>query len=223
MNDIQTREGSSPRGRGKRALHAGPLREDRLIPARAGKTEPVEEGLELGQAHPRAGGENASIDAKAAELGGSSPRGRGKRRRRSRGSSRPGLIPARAGKTFIWSELDLKTAAHPRAGGENLNRGVGDISLSGSSPRGRGKRRRDGDRTPRPRLIPARAGKTAQAQGTLADYEAHPRAGGENSLATFGNRRTIGSSPRGRGKRKVSRPTSQARGLIPARAGKTPD
>ena len=51
--------GSSPRGRGKLDVLDADSSEGRLIPARAGKTIAIENGLDTVQAHPRAGGENA--------------------------------------------------------------------------------------------------------------------------------------------------------------------
>ena len=92
---------------------------------------------------------------------------------------------------------------------------------TGSSPRGRGKRRPRARRDHGGRLIPARAGKTAQ--GVRADRirRAHPRAGGENSSFLVALVSMRGSSPRGRGKRGNAQGRRGGGGLIPARAGKT--
>ena len=54
--------GSSPRGRGKRTSVLGTSLLSGLIPARAGKTHEVAEAYKARWAHPRAGGENFSID-----------------------------------------------------------------------------------------------------------------------------------------------------------------
>ena len=112
--------------------------------------------------------------------------------------------------------------AHPRVGGENSNVSTGLESLSGSSPRGRGKlldllfpRGVEG-------LIPAWAGKTITVGSPAASTPAHPRVGGENPDHRMTGVRRAGSSPRGRGKRAGGRPPSPAGGLIPAWAGKTP-
>ena len=112
----------------------------RLIPARAGKTCFACHSLIF--------------------LIGSSPRGRGKLERRSRPHAAPELIPARAGKTLGWSLLRRVQRAHPRAGGENVAFGAQGLDAAGSSPRGRGKHRRDHAGRGPVRLIPARAGKT---------------------------------------------------------------
>ena len=50
---------------------------------------------------------------------------------------------------------------------------------------------------------------------------AHPRVGGENTASFFGSADTLGSSPRGRGKRGGRVPRRRPCGLIPAWAGKT--
>ena len=111
----------------------------------------------------------------------------------------------------------------------------------GSSPRGRGKPEGRLDGPEGTRLIPARAGKTATSRPADAWESAHPRAGGENITVPGRATRPVGSSPRGRGKRRThrrrnvrcrliparagktqnSRPATRRRGLIPARAGKT--
>ena len=93
------KSGSSPRGRGKRLDRAEHRTDPGLIPARAGKTHRVGMRARASRAHPRAGGENDAVDHSEGLDEGSSPRGRGKRRRRSRSDVDSRLIPARAGKT----------------------------------------------------------------------------------------------------------------------------
>ena len=152
--------GSSPRGRGKRVEGGGRQRCQRLIPAWAGKTRGygrADRGL---TAHPRVGGENVTQLAPGELSNGSSPRGRGKQRRMTGCRPRGRLIPAWAGKTSrvgIGVDGDW---AHPRVGGENFGNKANDESADGSSPRGRGKRRRRRPADPPNRLIPAWAGKT---------------------------------------------------------------
>ena len=55
---LQTIEGSSPRGRGKRQTSRTDRPPTRLIPARAGKTQGRRASCSRDWAHPRAGGEN---------------------------------------------------------------------------------------------------------------------------------------------------------------------
>ena len=214
-------EGSSPRGRGKRDCSRRRCQRERLIPARAGKT-----GIGLcaplsAPAHPRAGGENVDHAHEGFRCAGSSPRGRGKLERRSRPHAVPGLIPARAGKTLGWSLLRRVQRAHPRAGGENVAFGAQGLDAAGSSPRGRGKHRRDHAGRGPVRLIPARAGKTHPATPPEPATPAHPRAGGENRMILSPALPSSGSSPRGRGKLEGVEEARAAARLIPARAGKT--
>ena len=131
--------GSSPRGRGKLGQFAGGELGDRLIPARAGKTPSQFLASSVAGAHPRAGGENASVKLPTGLQVGSSPRGRGKHSGYECGGEFERLIPARAGKTCRLGGRDRYRAAHPRAGGENIARGEAELLGAGSSPRGRGK------------------------------------------------------------------------------------
>ena len=112
-----------------------------------------------------------------------------------------GLIPACAGKTF----------------------GVGYVVFlyGGSSPRVRGKLLHTTNRHPQKRLIPACAGKTMAPGGGYKSFEAHPRVCGENCFSGLPTLYGTGSSPRVRGKLRPIVAPSNARGLIPACAGKT--
>ena len=177
--------GSSPRGRGKlcRALKRAP--DGGLIPARAGKTTLVWEYFATEWAHPRAGGENALAVLERANQIGSSPRGRGKPDALDRRHRRRRLIPARAGKTIAVSASVAVAGAHPRAGGENPSSPMTPGAMPGSSPRGREKRSLIERLLQLRRLIPARAGKTKIAVSSPFNHEAHPRAGGENTWASW--------------------------------------
>ena len=116
----QRRGGSSPRGRGKHHHVQRP-------PPRS-------------VAHPRVGGENARLLSASVSGPGSSPRGRGKRPRARQRRRPPGLIPAWAGKTPPWMMRARASRAHPRVGGENSPETSDKDVVTGSSPRGRGKR-----------------------------------------------------------------------------------
>ena len=117
--------------------------------------------------------------------------------------------------------ISSRTAAHPRAGGENPHKVEFDVPTNGSSPRGRGKRVALGSCVGGVGLIPARAGKTTNARMTRASPRAHPRAGGENDGGFAWRAGFPGSSPRGRGKLPLALSLNHAQRLIPARAGKT--
>ena len=71
------------------------------------------------------------------------------------------------------------------------------------------------------RLIPAHAGKTVSVVGPRWGAGAHPRSRGENSGVTAVGVAAAGSSPLTRGKRVAMALDPDARGLIPAHAGKT--
>ena len=91
----------------------------------------------------------------------------------------------------------------------------------GSSPRGRGKLDPKEIPVEIPGLIPARAGKTPRTGWAWTVTWAHPRAGGENIVASTCASPNKGSSPRGRGKRTPEYQRRCIHRLIPARAGKT--
>ena len=90
-------------------------------------------------AHPRVGGENDDTGGESRTINGSSPRGRGKRLGELIEVFDVGLIPAWAGKTRDAQLTCHALEAHPRVGGENLDKGAAGLMASGSSPRGRGK------------------------------------------------------------------------------------
>ena len=192
-----------------------------LIPARAGKTRPGHQRRTLPPAHPRACGENGGDDHGVPGLEGSSPRVRGKPVP-ILGSPHPRrLIPARAGKTPALLRRGGPRPAHPRACGENGGHWPGPSRHVGSSPRVRGKPLGFQPLEQRARLIPARAGKTFLIPRLFLEPWAHPRACGENNLASSISLVKPGSSPRVRGKRRRPFHRVVIDGLIPARAGKT--
>ena len=135
-----TTPGSSPRVRGKRELGARHGHRDRLIPACAGKTAPAKSPARSRRAHPHVCGENAAQKLGPGVLKGSSPRVRGKQRRRQPPRGRRGLIPACAGKTDHFNPFWHRLPAHPRVCGENREVDALDLLGEGSSPRVRGKR-----------------------------------------------------------------------------------
>ena len=214
--------GSSPRVRGKRPCARVAGLAGRLIPARAGKTPISPACCASTPAHPRACGENAFITAQQQLLSGSSPRVRGKRTGMRLFPEIPGLIPARAGKTSESAQASQPYRAHPRACGENLG-GPGRLLISsGSSPRVRGKLLPGRLLIINIRLIPARAGKTRGDASACVCLWAHPRACGENAVHVIECEAGDGSSPRVRGKPVPCPDGTMRHGLIPARAGKTP-
>ena len=233
--------GSSPRVRGKPVQVRPQVADGRLIPACAGKTGARGLIPRPGPAHPRACGENRIAVTTPYSPEGSSPRVRGKREGACSNLSRAGLIPACAGKTGASSTRGRLCPAHPRVCGENCV-GVHFCSfVAGSSPRVRGKPwcafvfPPSGGSSPRVRgkrghppghrvgagLIPARAGKTGRPRCCADRRRAHPRVCGENLVRVCKKQLAAGSSPRVREKPRSRHHVVEARGLIPACAGKT--
>ena len=213
--------GSSPLTRGKR-LHLGTgVVQRRLIPAHAGKTCSGAGRWSAYRAHPRSRGENVTVKTHTRGAQGSSPLTRGKPESAPAFSRARRLIPAHAGKTGRPELYRRPPAAHPRSRGENGRAAAADFHANGSSPLTRGKPRGTSPTYPRPRLIPAHAGKTSDRSGRSSARPAHPRSRGENVSAVPPDTALTGSSPLTRGKRLLP-PVDQTSGrLIPAHAGKT--
>ena len=215
------RRGSSPLTRGKRLERDRRHRDERLIPAHAGKTQPAPSRNGVGAAHPRSRGENPFERSRRALIDGSSPLTRGKRGRHMDDRPRRRLIPAHAGKTPLARWPRGPRQAHPRSRGEN----GGDLAhleiSTGSSPLTRGKHASGGGDSGAERLIPAHAGKTAGVESRSRSRRAHPRSRGENCRRALLAGRLRGSSPLTRGKPLPERGLRLRRGLIPAHAGKT--
>ncbi len=173
------------------------------------------------RAHPRSRGENTqAISCPPLRLG-SSPLTRGKLINGAVGVVFEGLIPAHAGKTWTGSPQRPSSWAHPRSRGENsldTRRWPWD---HGSSPLTRGKPKLVHCYVTVAGLIPAHAGKTSAAAASCCVLRAHPRSRGENGCGRARACSALGSSPLTRGKLGDSEPSREARGLIPAHAGKT--
>ncbi len=191
--------GSSPRGRGTHGSDCPADGSCRFIPAWAGNTRPKEALKTLPSVHPRVGGEHNRDHAVNGRILGSSPRGRGTRRRCAGQWRIHRFIPAWAGNTAQGLHRPLAWPVHPRVGGEH---GISSADLPGvfgSSPRGRGTLVPAADGLGLSRFIPAWAGNTwAYLSGSRA-RSVHPRVGGEHQRRPNGNVDCVGSSPRGRG------------------------
>ena len=166
--------------RGKRAQVLDRRVRCRLIPAHAGKTPRSSKAFGSTRAHPRACGENDTGWVVSSPEVGSSPRMRGKRTEEKAVILASRLIPAHAGKTPHGLSRQARSPAHPRACGENLRNPAHVRPVVGSSPRMRGKRGGSSAEVVRVGLIPAHAGKTFPFNKSYLEWEAHPRACGEN-------------------------------------------
>ncbi len=146
---------------------------------------------------------------------------RGKLQRVRRDGHSPRIIPARAGQTLPWPPFAPLAPDHPRACGANFHAIHLVEPLFGSSPRVRGKQRRDHITTVIRRIIPARAGQTIPSLRIRGKEPDHPRACGANTSMSASPLRVIGSSPRVRGKPRAGMRPRLAHRIIPARAGQT--
>ena len=172
--------GSSPLTRGKPVAVSSHEPVCGLIPAHAGKTGHVNNGLVGDRAHPRSRGENRNTRILGNKLGGSSPLTRGKHLAGISHCNHLRLIPAHAGKTAGERSRGGCSRAHPRSRGENphLHRRPG--YPRGSSPLTRGKQPGEELDGRVWGLIPAHAGKTYACRSTARSVWAHPRSRGEN-------------------------------------------
>ena len=214
--------GSSPRMRGKLLLIEPEYLASRIIPAHAGQTSSRNSYGHHYSDHPRACGANLNPRRLFFSTTGSSPRMRGKRRRRDEAVKNLRIIPAHAGQTVGSLEQFQIDSDHPRACGANQGVVKDVFVLDGSSPRMRGKRSGAWNSFKSIRIIPAHAGQTecgTRARGRRTD---HPRACGANRWNINVFRVSLGSSPRMRGKRKVDVDSLYHRRIIPAHAGQTP-
>jgi len=111
------------------------------------------------------------------------------------------FIPAWAGNTQQQDAQLFPATVHPRVGGEHTASLRAQLSMNGSSPRGRGTLAADERLTPLERFIPAWAGNTSATPWGVQGQPVHPRVGGEHGDVRNVSNSFCGSSPRGRGTR----------------------
>ncbi len=221
LADGERASGSSPHARGAPPPQTSTADPTRLIPACAGSTtSPMKHELPR-SAHPRMRGEHRVMSSPRPASPGSSPHARGAPHLFDEQLVLEGLIPACAGSTRGAPCGGLRAAAHPRMRGEHLNQDRVPAIVGGSSPHARGALREDGDGRRGTGLIPACAGSTGLAAGTIPRNRAHPRMRGEHLLAAMRSDQGFGSSPHARGAPEVQHSAARELGLIPACAGST--
>ena len=194
-----------------------------LIPARAGNTSAGTSGAITSRAHPRSRGEHVGLVSESLLVTGSSPLARGTHPCVSRPNSNQGLIPARAGNTPVRFPSQFKPRAHPRSRGEHPILVLISSRRAGSSPLARGTRVAEFLTNARVGLIPARAGNTVNPARVYPNTRAHPRSRGEHVWVVRFPAAPSGSSPLARGTHGSSGIFAHRLGLIPARAGNTPE
>ena len=134
-----------------------------------------------------------------------------------------GLIPARAGNILRAAAKLSRARAHPRSRGEHQGIAARPAVAPGSSPLARGTSlgfipRKIGDG-----LIPARAGNIIRVSARGGPLRAHPRSRGEHPALRRQWCPVRGSSPLARGTQGDTTYDGAIEGLIPARAGNTPN
>ena len=152
---------------------------------------------------------------------GTSPRMRGKRGKDSQGRGPARNIPAYAGKTVTIVSPTPESQEHPRVCGENNLSALGLGFLVGTSPRMRGKRLEASSADSSSGNIPAYAGKTLAPIAAEEAMAEHPRVCGENLYDTLSCWGFSGTSPRMRGKPRITSSQWARPRNIPAYAGKT--
>ena len=136
----------------------------RFIPTRVGNTAGASPAAHAGPVHPHACGEYQTATSWLQQIGGSSPRVWGIRRRPTRRRNCLRFIPTRVGNTTDEGGYSHAEPVHPHACGEYSGSGGSPGRGRGSSPRVWGIRRRGHRARPWPRFIPTRVGNTRQAR-----------------------------------------------------------
>ena len=213
--------GSSPLARGLHPTGSRGQVHVRIIPARAGFTADIYHFPFSGADHPRSRGVYSFTRPGDSKMAGSSPLARGLRCPRSSPHQSGRIIPARAGFTHFRRPRADVHWDHPRSRGVYAIVVVGPRAQVGSSPLARGLLLGTKGTCSRGRIIPARAGFTADhAKHGLAKGD-HPRSRGVYAPGPAGQKWVPGSSPLARGLRVSVRAAWKVRGIIPARAGFT--
>ena len=153
-------QGSPPRMRGKPVTKQLWHRRVGITPADAGKTRHAMLAANRRWDHPRGCGENGAIKDSGNRTKGSPPRMRGKRAIDEFRKAFPGITPADAGKTGLFTCSKMRTEDHPRGCGENSFSPYSQIGQIGSPPRMRGKPIKYSNIIISCRITPADAGKT---------------------------------------------------------------
>ena len=167
------------------------------------------------------GGGNHLVPPLIRVIGGLSPRGRGKHARTAYGKIQTRSIPAWAGETYLSEANALAVEVYPRVGGGNIRQSLDVETGAGLSPRGRGKPNAYASNCAGRRSIPAWAGETMRLCIAAIACRVYPRVGGGNYKSPADAPKSLGLSPRGRGKPPLHPVGSRPGGSIPAWAGET--
>ena len=171
-------QGSSPLARGLQIIPLGRIRARRIIPARAGFTNPRAFEKGIGRDHPRSRGVYVSNFFADIAHEGSCPLARGLLKDSLKKIPLPGIIPARAGFTLPIRLMSASRKDHPRSRGVYGDFTAGEYMDAGSSPLARGLLQEIIRAEAYRRIIPARAGFTSSAAGRGRVARDHPRSRG---------------------------------------------
>ena len=213
--------GSSPRVRGKLPVDQHGHHRRRIIPASAGQTPSSWLRPPCRSDHPRECGANHLPYQVFFFAYGSSPRVRGKLRSSDEGDGRTRIIPASAGQTANSARTWAGDADHPRECGANVPKRAQNPVGLGSSPRVRGKHFQTAGAKRACRIIPASAGQTSVSNSAGGWRPDHPRECGANQKQGEDAKKSLGSSPRVRGKLFFDGGHAGGERIIPASAGQT--
>ena len=134
-----------------------------------------------------------------------------------------GIIPARAGFTTTMASSGLLSEDHPRSRGVYVSVSAGYRISFGSSPLARGLHISPVLISALGRIIPARAGFTAALASHTGTEKDHPRSRGVYPSRVLAVAEVAGSSPLARGLPQSIPKLTDRSGIIPARAGFTPN
>ncbi len=213
--------GPSPRARGRHLFITTTVLVKRSIPACAGETLGNEMSYEAFAVHPRVRGGDAGRPNAAISSTGPSPRARGRRPDPGGEGQQRGSIPACAGETPSGTRICPHVGVHPRVRGGDYQKTDRDASVSGPSPRARGRHHHRRPQSPDHRSIPACAGETIKFGVVPIFRWVHPRVRGGDHKALLMMRVPEGPSPRARGRRPEELYLAAGQGSIPACAGET--
>ncbi len=151
--------------------------------------------------YPRVGGGTDPDGRLVHGRDGLSPRGRGNRGPDSRVNVGTGSIPAWAGEPPASGKGPMRGRVYPRVGGGTKSQRPSAMVVPGLSPRGRGNRGDDDQRSQIRGSIPAWAGEPGVTFPSCQRKWVYPRVGGGTAPARDTTTRSGGLSPRGRGNR----------------------
>ena len=214
--------GSSPHTRGahhpdKTASGAG-----RIIPAYAGSTRTRPAARTPHRDHPRIRGEHAVQRPTGVPPLGSSPHTRGALDELRDRHSAFRIIPAYAGSTEAYLQVEPFQPDHPRIRGEHLPVRLERNVEVGSSPHTRGARFKVVAYLDALGIIPAYAGSTSRPRRRRRTRADHPRIRGEHAALASQAHSIAGSSPHTRGAPWRPGVCRWGARIIPAYAGSTP-